>query len=70
MSVFKVSNKILQLQNDGKITLLTIGKDEENMNMKISSTTVLLELNLITGIKRFKIVFILSSSNYTSEMLS
>lgn len=41
MSVFKVSNKILQLQNDGKITLLTIGKDEENMNMKISSTTVI-----------------------------
>lgn len=59
---------IIQPQNDEKI-LLTIGEDEENMEIFYNTVLNFLELNLITGINRFKIMTILSSSNYTSKTL-
>ena len=59
---------IIQPQNDEKI-LLTIGEDEENMEIFYNTVLNFLELNLVTGINRFKIMTILSSSNYTSKTL-
>lgn len=46
-----------------------MGEDEENMEIFYNTILNFLELNLITGINRFKIMTILSSSNYTSKTL-